>query len=126
MMKYYVSRLVVTAVAVALLVLAELPWWIAAVVGALMLGFFVWAPRGSRYVTRDKAGVAPLRRDERTQAVADKAGRNGFVALMLAAAAVAIYWGVVAETDVPGFVLYLLVALGWIVYFVSEFWLRRG
>jgi hypothetical protein len=126
MMRYYVSRLVVVAVAVALLVLAELPWWIAAVAGVLMLGFFVWAPRGGRYVTRRQPGVTALRRDERTQAVANKASRNGFVALMLTAGAVAIYWGVVAETDVPAFVLYLLVALGWLVYFISDFWLRRG
>jgi hypothetical protein len=125
MMKYYVSRAAVTAVAVALLLLAGSSWWIAAVVGVLVLGFFLLAPRGGRYVVKAEHVVTALRRDERTQAVANKAARNGFVALMLAAAALAIYWGAIAETGVPAYVLYLLVALGWVVYFVSDFWLRR-
>jgi hypothetical protein len=76
-------------------------------------------------VVKAERGATALRRDEWTQAVVNKAARNGFVALMLAAAAVAIYWGYVAKTGVPAFVIYLLVALGWVVYFASDFWLRR-
>ena len=125
MRNYYVSRLAVTALVVAVLLLAGSPWWVVTVVGVLVLGFFLLAPRGGRYVVKAEHGVTALRRDERTQDVANKASRNGFIVLMLAAAAVAIYWGVVAETGVPAFVLYLLVALGWVVYFASDFWLRR-
>lgn len=125
MRKYYVSRGALTAVVVAFLLLAGAPWWIVTVAGVLVLSFFLLAPRGGRYVVKAERGATALRRDERTQAVANKAGRNGFVALMLAAAAVAIYWGSVAEAGVPAFVLYLLIALGWVVYFASDFWLRR-
>jgi hypothetical protein len=125
MTKYYVSRGAVTAVVVALLLLAGSPWWMVTVVGVLVLGFFLLAPRSGRYALKAERGATALRRDEWTQAIVNKAGRNGFVALMLAAAAVAIYWGSVAKAGVPAFVLYLLVALGWVVYFASDVWLRR-
>jgi hypothetical protein len=125
MRKYYVSRVALTAVAVAILLLAGAPWWMVTVGGVLVLGFFLLAPRSGRYVVKAERGSTALRRDEWTQAVVNKAGRNGFVALMLAAAGVGIYWGSIAETGVPAYLLYLLVALGWVVYFASDFWLRR-
>jgi len=125
MMKYYVSRGVVTALAVALLLLAGSAWWTATLVGALVLTFFLVAPRSGRYLVKAEPGVPALRGDERTTAVANRAGRNGFVALMLAAGAVGVYWGSIAKTSVPAFVLGLLVSLGWVVYFASDFWLRH-
>jgi hypothetical protein len=125
MMRYYGSRAVVTALVVALFLLAGSVWWLAAGAGALVLTFFLLAPRSGRYVMKAEAGATALRHDERTQAVANKAGRNGFIALMLAAGAVGVYWGSVAKTGVPASVLGLLVSLGWAVYFVSDFWLRR-
>jgi len=125
MMKYYVSRVAVTVVAVAVLLLAGAPWWMVTVGGVLVLGFFLLAPRSGRYVVKAERRSTALRRDEWTQAMVNKAGRNGFVALMLAAAGVGVYWGSIAKTGVPAFVLYLLVALGWMVYFASDFWLRR-
>jgi hypothetical protein len=125
MLKYYVGRGVVTALVVALFLLAGSAWWLAAMAGALVLTFFLLAPRSGRYVVKAEVGATALHRDERTQAVANQAGRNGFVALMLAAGAAGVYWGSVAKTGVPASVLGLLVALGWVVYFASDFWLRR-
>lgn len=103
MLKYYASRLVVTAAVVTALLSAALPWWMAAATGALTLGFFILAPRSGRYVTKAEGGITALRRDERSQAVTDKASRNGFIALMLAAAAAGIYWGLIVETSIPSF-----------------------
>ena len=103
MSRYYVSRGAVTAAVVALLLLAGASWWIVIVVGALVLGFFLVAPRSGRYVLKSERGVTALRRDERTQLVVNKAGRNGFVALMLAAAAAGIYWGSIAKNRCPRF-----------------------
>ncbi len=61
MIKYYVGRLVMVAVVVAILMLAEVPWWAAAATGVVLVGFFLWAPRSGRYVTSKPAGMAPLR-----------------------------------------------------------------
>ncbi len=125
MMKYYASRVAAVAVAVGLLLVAGSPWWVVTAIGVLALGFFLLAPRSGRYVVKAECGATALRRDERTQAVAHKAARNGFIALMLATAAVALYWGAIVKAAVPTYVLYVLVALGWVVYFASDSWLRR-
>jgi hypothetical protein len=68
---------------------------------------------------------AAVRRDERTQAIADKAARNSFIVLMLAVASIAVYFGSIARTDVPIAPVSLLGLLGMIVHFAADIWLRR-
>ena len=68
---------------------------------------------------------AAARRDERTQAIADKAGRNSFLVLMLAVASIAVYFGSIARTDVPIALVCLLCLLGMVVHFAADIWLRR-
>lgn len=67
-----------------------------------------------------------LRRDERTQAINDKAARNGFVVTIGAIGGITLYFGSIVLTDVPVTVLSLVLALGILTYFVSDFWLRRA
>jgi predicted membrane-bound mannosyltransferase len=64
-------------------------------------------------------------RDERTQAIADKAARNSFIVLMLAVAPIAVYFGSIARTDVPIALVCLLPLLGMAVHFAADIWLRR-
>ena len=66
-----------------------------------------------------------MRRDERTQAIADKAARNSFNVLMLAAASIAVYFGSIARTYVPIALVSLLRLLGMVVLFAAEIWLCR-
>ena len=66
-----------------------------------------------------------VRRYERTQAIADKAARNSFNVLMLAATSIAVYFGSIARTDVPIALVCLLGLLGMVVHFAADIWLRR-
>jgi hypothetical protein len=126
MVGYYLTRVLISAALGGILALARSPWWMSVSVGVLALAFFIWAPRSGRYVVRPESGVAPLRRDERTQAINDRAARNAFVLCMLATAAAAIYFGLVARADVPVIVLDVTLALGLLTYFVSDAVLRRS
>ena len=125
MSSYYLSRILISAALGGILALAGSPWWMSVSIGALALAFFVWAPRSGRYVVRPESGIAPLRRDERTQAINDRAARNAFVVAMLATAAAAIYFGLIARANVPVLVLNVTFALGLLTYFVSDAILRR-
>ena len=66
-----------------------------------------------------------MRRDARTQAIADKTARNSFIVLMIAVASIAIYFGSIARTDVPIALVRLLAPLGMVVHFAADIWLRR-
>jgi len=123
---YYVSRAVMSAALGVLLALTGLEWWMAAMLGAIVFAFFVWAPRSGRYSVHPELGVTALRRDERTQGINDKAARNAFVVTMLAVAGTAIYFGAMAAVSVPVAALKWTLVLGVLVYFVSDFVLRRA
>lgn len=66
-----------------------------------------------------------MRRDERTQTITDKAGRNSFIVLMLAVASIAVYFGSIARTDVAVALVSLLGLLGMVVCFAPDISLRR-
>jgi len=123
---YYVSRAVISAALGVLLALTGLEWWMAALLGAIVFAFFVWAPHSGRYSVHPELGVTALRRDERTQGINDKAARNAFVVTMLAIAGTAIYFGAIAAVSVPIAMLKWTLVLGVLVYFVSDFVLRRA
>jgi hypothetical protein len=123
---YYSSRALIAAGIGCLIWAAGGPWWIAVVVGVLSLAFFGWAKRSGRYVVAKGGGIAPMRRDEHGQSVTDRAGRTGFTAMMLAVGGLAIYYGIVAQVNVPVLALVSVVALGWAAYFGTDLWLRRA
>jgi len=93
MSAYYISRAVISAASGVLLALTGLQWWMATLMGVIVFGLFLWAPRSGRYAVHPEFGVTALRRDEHTQAINDKAARNAFVVTMLAIAGIAIYFG---------------------------------
>jgi hypothetical protein len=109
-----------------LLALTGSPWWWAALVGLSALAFFLWAPHSRRYSVHPELGVTALRRDERTQAINDKAARNGFIVTALAIAAIAVYYGTYVQGDVPIPAIHLALVLAVCTYFVSDVWLRRS
>lgn len=126
MTRYYISRVIISAGLVLILVLTGLEWWLAVLMGVIVLAFFLWAPRSGRYAVHPELGATALRRDENTQAINDKAARNGFIVTIGAIAGITIYFGSIALTDVPVTVLSLVLALGILTYFGSDFWLRRA
>ncbi len=123
--RYYLSRMIVTIVIAALFVLTGAPWWIAVGVLLLTLAFFLWAPASGRYVVRPELGARGLQRDERTQTITHQAARNGFMVVVLALGLIALFFGTIVQKNVPVLLLNLVLALGFLTYFVSDLWLRR-
>lgn len=124
--RYYISRTVISAALGGLFALSGASWWMAVLVTAAAFAFFLWAARSGRYAVHPKFGVTALRRDERTQALSDKAARNAFAVAILALAAIAITFGRVVRTDVPIGFLNGTIALAALTYFLSDLWLRRS
>lgn len=125
MRAYYLSRAVLSAAIGAFAVFAGSVWWIGIIVGVVSFAFFWLAPRLGRYAVHPEAGVTALRRDERLQAINAAAGLNAFVVSMLGLAGVIIYFGMLSARDVPVMVLEALLILGALVYYSTDFWLRR-
>lgn len=126
MSRYYLSRALLSFAFGGIFALTGSPWWMAALAGVVALAFFLWAPHSGRYAVHPELGITALRRDERAQAINDKAARSAFVVAMLIVAAMAIYFGTIARTDVPVAMLRLSLALAALTYFLSDFWLRRS
>ena len=126
MSAYYTSRAVISAAFGILLAFTGLEWWMATLIGVVVFGFFLWAPRSGRYAVYPELGVTALRRDERTQTINDKAARHAFVVTMLAIAGIVIYFGGSAPAVVSVRVLEYTLILGALTYFVSDFFLRRS
>lgn len=126
MLGYWISRTLLSAVLGLLLYLVGAAWWLAVLVGIAAMGWFAWAPKSGRYAVTATTGEMPMRRDERGELIRDRAARNGFVGLMLAAAALGVYAALAGLSDVPSAAVSGLVLLGFLVYFASDLWLRRG
>jgi hypothetical protein len=124
--RYYLGRAMISAAFAALAALAGAPWWAAVLAGIVPFGLFVWAVRSGRYVVHPEHGVTALRTDEYTRAIRDRSTRYAFVAVMLALGGIALYYALIAHTDVPVPVVGGMLFLGWIVYFASDLLSRRG
>lgn len=126
MSRYYISRAVISAAFGLLLAFAGFEWRIATLGSITAFVLFLLAPRSGRYTVHPELGITALQRDERTQAINDKAARNAFIVTMLAIAGVAMYFGSIVPANVPVIILHFMLALGMLSYFVSDFWLRRS
>ena len=125
MKSYYISRAIVSVIFGALLALTGSSWWNGVLMGALAFGWFLLAPHIGRYSVYPEFGVTALRRDERSEVINDKAARNAFAVSMLAMAGVGVYFGALALTSAPIAVFKWLLILGVVVYYASDFWLRK-
>jgi hypothetical protein len=125
MVGYYAIRVVAVAVVVALLAVGGSPWWAVTAMGVVMLGLVLGLHRSGWYVVGSKGGAGSLRRDERAQSMSRVSARNGFIAVMVGLAVVGVCFAAL-DRDVPVDMVALLVALGWVTYFVSHLWLRRS
>jgi hypothetical protein len=125
MTRYYLSRAIITAAFGGLLALTGMSWWMAALTGLTIFILFLWAPHSGRYAVHPESGVTALRRDERTQAINDKAGRNAFVIMALCIAGLTGYYGLTTPGNVPIQALNIVLLAGFLTYFTTDFWLRR-
>ncbi len=126
MTRYYISRAVISVAFGIFLAVTGSEWWAALLIGVGVFALFLWAPHSGRYSVHPEFGVTALRRDERTQAINDKAARNAFVVSMLTLGGITVYYGALALTEVPLVAFKLILLIGVVTYFVSELWLRRS
>ncbi len=126
MSRYYISRIVISTVFGVLLAFTGSTWWMAVLASAVLIALFLYAPHSGRYAVHPELGIMALQRDERTQTVNDRAARNAFVVTMLVIAAMALYFGSISAADVPVMALKLILVVGALTYFVSDFLLRRS
>jgi hypothetical protein len=122
---YHLSRAVISAAFGGLFILAGSVWWQGVLAGGLAFAWFLVAPHIGRYAVHPERGVTALQRDERAQTINNAAGRNAFIVSMLAAAGVIIYAGARSLSSVPVSLFQWLLALGVLIYYASDFWLRR-
>lgn len=122
---YYISRAGLSLALGGLLVLTGTRFWVAGLLTAVILAMFILAPLSGRYSVHPEHGMTALRRDERTRSVNDQAGRNGFIAAMLALGGAAFYFGLSGAALIPVAVLEIILGVGILVYFVSDLLLRR-
>lgn len=122
---YYISRTLLALAFGGLFIAVGLPWWTAVPITLVMIAFFLWAPKSGRYMVQPKNGVAPLREDEYGRTIRNRAARDAFVVMTLGIIG-AILYGLIAQTDVSITRLGLIIILGWLTYFVSDFWQRRS
>jgi len=126
MKSYYLSRAAISIAFGMLFALTGSSWWIAMLVSTLAFAWFLLAPHIGRYSVHPEFGVTALRRDERAQAINDKAARNAFVVGMLALGGIIVYYSTLTLTSVPIAVFKWLLILGVLIYYLSDFWLRRA
>lgn len=123
---YYLSRAILCIAFALFLAVTGMQAWLAAVMGLVSFGLFLWAPHSGRYAVHPELGVTAMRRDERTQGINDKAARNAFVIMALATAAIIIYTRSTGMDTIPAALVEANLVLSAIVYFVSDWFLRRA
>ncbi len=125
LLPYYLSRAVISVAFGLLLFVSGSPAWKAILIGGLILGLFLLAPISGRYSVHPELGITALRRDERTQVINDKAARNAFIFSMLAIGSIAVYSSLVGAMSISIEVLKIVIALGALIYFVSDLRMRK-
>ena len=125
MQRYYISRGFLSLVFGVLVYLISASWWIGALSAVIIFITFVLLSRSGRYRLKPERGVAALQRDEWTRSINDKAGRNAWVVVAVAGSFLMLYFGWISPGDVPLFFLGFLLLAGMVVYYFSDFWLRR-
>ena len=121
---YYVTRLAMVALWLLVGTVGGLPLWATVLSAAAMAAYFLWVPRSGRYPVREDQPLAPLRGDERGQAISGRAATWAFVVETLLAGVVGL-WASSSGRQELSSVLSLVLGAGCLTYFVAQGWLGR-
>jgi predicted MFS family arabinose efflux permease len=116
---YVVTRALIAA-GLGFLIGWKTVWWTGVLTGVAALAFFLWAPSSGRYRVQAGGGATPMRLDERTRALRNRAARDGFLVLMLGQAALVLTFVLIRPGDIPIELLMIMLGLGFLTYFVSD------
>jgi len=126
LMPYYLSRIAISIAFGYLLFVMGSPILNSILIGGLLIAWFLYAPHSGRYSVHPEFGLTPLRRDEHTQMINNVAARNAFVVSMLTISALVIYFGSMGAVNISIGTIEIVVAIGALTYFISDFWLRKS
>ncbi len=126
MRSYYISRGVLSLIFGLVIYLLTHSIWISILFIMLNIAVFTYLPHSGRYKVKPEGGVTPLRRDEWTQIITDKAGRNAWVVVALMGSFTILYFGLISPGDVPVTVLAVIIFSGNVAYYGTDFWFRRS
>lgn len=125
MQNYYISRGIISIAFGLVVYLFTQLFWLGLLMIILIFGVFIYLPNSGRYKLEYDGGVTPMRRDEWTQRINDKAGRNAWILVALMGSFFILYFGLISPGDIPVYILGIIIFSGFAAYFISDFWLRR-
>lgn len=114
--QYYLSRIVVVASISLIFAWSGMPWWMAGLVFIVAAGFFIWAPASGHYRVLTNEAATPLRLDERSRQIRDRAGRTAFVVVEILALAVFTFGQFQDPPVVPTAAIGIVLGLGMFTY----------
>jgi uncharacterized protein (DUF2062 family) len=125
MKSYYFTRLVISIAfgTVVYLVIGSLPVGLVSTV--LVYVVFLFLSRSGRYTVLSRQGATALRRDEWTQNINQRSGRNAWAVVATTGGGLVLYYGLISPGDVPVGLVGGLLLLGMCTYYISDFWLRK-
>jgi hypothetical protein len=86
---------------------------------------FVYLSRSGRYRVNPQKGVTALHRDEWTQSINQRSGRNAWVVVTITGSALVLYYGLLSPGDVPTSLLGGVLLIGLLTYYISDYWMRK-
>lgn len=125
MKRYYISRGVLSIAFGALVYLVSDSLLVSSLSVVLLFIIFVFLPLSGRYKVLPDKGATALRRDEWTQSINQRSGLNAWVVVAITGSGLVLYYGLISPGDVPVGLLGILLLLGLVTYYVSDFWLRK-
>jgi hypothetical protein len=125
MKRYYMSRAVLS-IAFGGLVYLVSGYPLAGLLGAVLAFLtFVYLPRSGRYRVDPQKGATALYRDEWTQGISQRSGRNAWVVVTIVGSGLVLYYGLLSPRDVPVSLLGAVLMIGWLTYVASDYWMRK-
>jgi uncharacterized membrane protein len=124
--RYYLSRIMVVALISLIFAWSGLVWWLAVLVFVVGAGFFIWAPVSGRYRVVDNQTATPLRLDERSQRIRNRAGRIAFLVVEFLALAIFTLGQFQDPPQIPTSAVGAMLGVGMISYLMLIWVLERA
>lgn len=125
MKRYYISRGVLSIAFGGLVYMVSDFLLVGLLSAILVFIIFMFLRRSGRYRVLSHKGATALRRDEWTQSINQRSGRNAWVVVAIAGGGLVLYYGLISPGEVPVGLLGVLLLSGMVTYYVSDFWLRK-
>ena len=125
MKSYYMSRAVISIAFGGLVWLVSGYLLAGVLIAAVVFIMFLYLSRSGRYRIDPQKGIRALRRDEWTQSINNRSGRNAWVVVTILGSSLVLYYGLLSPGDLPVSLLGGVLLIGLVTYYVSDYWMRK-